>query len=129
MPLDKEHYKSNVHKKFSKPVMLNLRNVSRGLLYSHSSHRMCGGKFLNWSCNFKNKKGLYYSSVCFPSPHLLIRSQQWKHLRNVWNQSIFNNKDTRMKSMLLLLIFNRFHTLFRCFQCWLWVSKFLKPDL
>ena len=48
----------------------------------------------------------------------IFQSQQWKHQNNVWN--VF--KVTTAVSLMLTL--NRFHTLFWCFHCWIWSSKF-----
>ena len=62
----------------------------------------------------------------FPSRHILVQSQLWKHQNNVWNAFKVNNKENRTTSLtpfwcLCLLALNKFHKLFWCFY---WKSKY-----
>ena len=57
-----------------------------------------------------------------PSRHLFAQSQQWKHQNNVWNLLKICVNDVVLVSLLSAL--SRFHTLFWCFHCWLWTSKY-----
>ena len=78
------------------------------------------------------KGSTHWTSTPLPSWYLLFQSQQWKYQSYAWKQLYVNNKDTRMTSMTsfyvilvsLFLTYSRFHTLFLCFYCWLWTSKF-----
>ena len=69
---------------------------------------------------------LRWQIIGFPSRHLLVQSQQWKHQSNVWNMFKVNNKDTRRSSLTSwLLTLNRFHKLF-----WYMVSRgFSSPPI
>ena len=75
---------------------------------------------------------LFSSGMTLPSRHLLVQSQQWKHQNNVWNLFNVNNKENKNGVVLvsLSLTLNRFSTLFWCFHCWLWASKYrLRNDV
>ena len=68
----------------------------------------------------------WYSGTAF-----LVQSKQWEHQHIVWNIFQVNNKDTRTTSMTCSFIvnFNRFHTLFWCFHCRLWRSKWFRTGI
>ena len=61
-------------------------------------------KFVSWILCWKS----------LLSRHLLVQSQQGKYQNNVNNVVLVS----------FLLTLNRFHTLFWCFDCWLWTSKY-----
>ena len=70
--------------------------------------------------------GYAFPTNPYPSRHLLVQSQQWKHQNNVWNLTKVNNKDTDVNDVVLvslLLTLYKLYTLFWCFHCWLWTSK------
>ena len=64
-----------------------------------------------------------------PSQHLLAQqSQQWKHLKKVWNLFKVNNKHTRTtsqwhRSVVFIVNFKQISQLFWWFYCWLGTSK------
>ena len=68
-----------------------------------------------WICHF-------LKIWCYPSRLFLVQNQIWQHQNKVWNLFKVNNKGTR--TMALWLTLNRFHTLFCCFHCWLWISNY-----
>ena len=62
---------------------------------------------------------------------LIVYSQKWRHQNSVSNLLKVINTDTRHQNDViavvlasLLLILNKFHTLFWCLHCWLWTSKY-----
>ena len=66
-----------------------------------------------------------------PGRHLLVQSQQWKRQNNVCSLFKFNNKDKRIMSLTLFLcLYLQLWTdftqisLFFCFHCWIWISKY-----
>ena len=42
----------------------------------------------------------FFTDTDWPSWHLFVQSQQWKHQNNVWNLLKVNNKETKMMPLI-----------------------------
>ena len=71
----------------------------------------------------------YQLFFCFylTSRYLLVQRQQCKHQKNVWTMFKINNKETKPRHSVILMIFwlnvSRFHTMSWCLHCLLWTTK------